>query len=77
MASTYVSLNAEHTAFRVIYAGKAYKRGVEYDGDHDDEVRCHLSALPHGNLRVQCSTAKKARYECSPDMAKNYTDFNS
>ena len=53
---------------------KACRRGVEYDITISLAIMMMrfdaiLSALPHGNLRVQCSIPMKACHERSPDMA--------
>ena len=66
----------------MIYGGKAYTRGVEYDITTSLAIMMMgfdaiLSALQHGHLRVQCSTLKKACRERSPDMARNYNDIRS
>ena len=77
MASTCVIQSGTHisAALRVVYGGKAYKRGVEYGITTSlaimmMRVDAILSAIPNGYLRVQCSTIKNARHERSPDMAK-------
>ena len=36
-----------------------------------------LSVLPHGHLRIQCSTLKEALYERSSDTVKIYNDIKS
>ena len=71
-----------YAALLVIYGGKVYKRGVEYDITTSLAIMMMgfdaiLSALPHGHLHIQCSTLKKARHERSPDMARNYNDIKS
>ena len=77
-----MSLNGERTVLQVIYGCKAYKRGVEYDITTSLAIMMMrfdaiLSALPHGPIRVQCSTLKKVRQERSSYMPKNFNDIKS
>ena len=72
--------NISTAALGVIYGGKAYKRGFEYDITVSLAIMMMsfdaiLSALTHGHLRVQCSTHKKAHTNAV--QTGNYNDIKS
>ena len=76
-SGTYTS-----AALRGIYAGKAYKRGVEYHITTSLAIMMMrfdsiFSATQTGPLRVQCAAFKKALHERSPDTVKIYDDIQS